>query len=169
MMEDDGKKYGGVYRGSVINNQDPLGKGRLCANVPDVHGLLPTTWAMPCLPMSGLQSGTFMVPPLFAGVWVMFEDGDINHPIWMGCWWDGREEVPALAQASVPPQAIVLQTPLPRQFSISISETGILLKGPGGAVIAMTDAGITLSNAKGATIDLVGPAVAVNSNSLIVT
>jgi Type VI secretion system/phage-baseplate injector OB domain len=83
--DDEGPKFPGVYRGRVINNQDPLGKGRVTAQCPDVHGLLPTTWAMPCAPMTGLQSGIYIVPPLNAGVWIMFEEGDINHPIWIGC------------------------------------------------------------------------------------
>ena len=168
MNEDEGRKYPGVYRGRVINNQDPLSKGRVTAQCPDVHGLLPTTWAMPCVPITGLQSGTYFVPPLNAGVWIMFEEGDINHPIWMGCWWDGREEVPALAQASAPLHAIVLQTP--RQLSISLDDkTGILIRGPGGAMISISDVGITINNGKGAIIDMVGKAVVVNQGALVVT
>ncbi len=170
--EEEGRTYPGVYRGRVISNADPLGKGRVTAQCPDVHGLLPTTWAMPCVPMTGLQSGVYLVPPLNAGVWIMFEEGDINHPIWMGCWWDGREEVPALAQASVPPHhAIVLQaSPPPRQLSLSIdNKTGILLTGPNGATISISDVGITINNGKGAIIDMVGKSVIINQGALVVT
>jgi hypothetical protein len=101
----------------------------------------------------------------------MFENGNINHPIWMGCWWDGREEVPALAQASVPPNhAIVLQaSPPPRQLSISIdNKTGILLKGPGKSMISMSDTEMTITNGA-ATITLLGNSVSINGKALVVT
>jgi hypothetical protein len=165
--DEEGRTYPGVYRGRVISNADPLGKGRVTAQCPDVHGLLPTTWAMPCVPMTGLQSGVYLVPPLHAGVWIMFEEGDINHPIWMGCWWDGREEVPALAQASVPPNhAIVLQTV--KGYSISISDTmGIMLKSPGGASIILTDSGLTITAGK-AAIKMQGVPVSINGKALVI-
>ncbi len=46
-------KHWGKYRGMVMNNIDPMQLGRLQVQVPDVTGLLPSTWAMPCFPMAG--------------------------------------------------------------------------------------------------------------------
>ena len=61
---------------------------------------IPTTWAMPCVPMAGPLMGTYFVPPAIgAGVWVEYEQGDPEHPIWVGCFW-GPGQLPALAQAS---------------------------------------------------------------------
>ena len=57
----------GKYRGTVLDNVDPMQMGRLMVQVPDVSSLLPSTWAMPCLPFAGIQSGMFAVPAVGSG------------------------------------------------------------------------------------------------------
>ena len=47
------KKFFGKYRGTVLNNIDPMMMGRIQAIVPDVTGLIPSSWAMPCFPGGG--------------------------------------------------------------------------------------------------------------------
>jgi hypothetical protein len=47
----NGQTYYGKYRGTVLNNIDPLQIGRLLVQVPDVSGLLTSSWAMPCFPI----------------------------------------------------------------------------------------------------------------------
>ena len=51
----DPQRLFGKYRGTVLNNLDPLQLGRIQATVPDVSGLAPTSWAMPCVPVAGKQ------------------------------------------------------------------------------------------------------------------
>ena len=104
-------KYFGKYRGTVVNNIDPLKMGRIQIMVPDVLGLIPSTWAMPCLPIAGKQMGMYAVPQIGDGVWVEFEQGNPDYPIWVGCWWGSMAEVPAQALLATPPlQNIVIQT-----------------------------------------------------------
>lgn len=43
----------GKYRATVVNNLDPQGLARLQLLVPDVHGIVPAPWAMPCAPVAG--------------------------------------------------------------------------------------------------------------------
>ena len=69
-MTAEAPKYLGIYRGTVINNVDPLQQGRLQAISTDVAGLTPTTWATPCAAMAGIQAGVFTLPPIGAGVWL---------------------------------------------------------------------------------------------------
>ena len=165
------RRYFGKYRGTVLNNIDPLQMGRIQAIVPDVSSISPTSWAMPCLPVGGIQMGVFAVPLIGAGVWVEFEHGDPDHPIWTGCYWGSAAEVPATALLSPPPvPAITLQTPL--QNSIIISDNpaiGITIKTTTGAMIMVTDLGITISNGKGAILTMVGPVVDVNAGALTIT
>jgi uncharacterized protein involved in type VI secretion and phage assembly len=165
--------YLGKYRGSVVSNVDPLQLGRITAIVPDVSGTIPTTWAMPCLPVAGLNSGIFTVPAVGSGVWVEFEQGDPERPIWVGGYWGTAAETPALAK-KVPPGigAITLQTK--KKNGIVISDVpgptgGILITSTTGAKITVNDLGITISNGKGAVIKLTGPSVDVNSGALKVT
>ena len=65
------KKYWGKYRGTVFNNIDPEFRGRIQAMVADVSALLPTSWALPCVPMATLQGGVFVMPRIGDGVWML--------------------------------------------------------------------------------------------------
>ena len=73
-----------------MNNVDPMQIGRIQAIVPDVSGPLPTSWAMPCLPVAGINTRLFTVPQIGAGVWIEFEQGDPDYPIWVGGYWGTR-------------------------------------------------------------------------------
>src|SRR5207302_7126285 len=98
-------KYYGKYRGTVINNVDPKFQGRLLVEVPDVLGPSPTTWAVPCVPLAGPTGppmGVHLVPPIGAGVWVEFEQGDHESPIWVGCRWGASSDVPPVAKLGLP-------------------------------------------------------------------
>lgn len=171
-MSDDSKRYYGKYRGTVLINIDPLQMGRLMVEVPTI-GLTPSSWAMPCFPAAGKQMGAYMIPQIGAGVWVEFEMGDPDYPIWSGCWYGSAAEVPALALAGVPADPnIVLQSSL--QNTIVISDLpgptgGIMLKSTTGATIIVNDTGIYIQNGKGAAITLVGPVVDINSGALTIT
>jgi uncharacterized protein involved in type VI secretion and phage assembly len=163
-------KYYGKYRGTVLDNIDPMQIGRLMVQVPDVSNILPSTWAMPCVPFAGIQCGSYALPPIGAGVWIEFEQGDSDYPIWVGGFWGSAEEVPALALATPPGlQSIVLQTT--SQNTLMISDApgptgGILLKTTAGAMISISDVGITITNGQGATIMMTGPSVTINEGAL---
>ena len=77
----------GKYRGVVTDVKDPLMLGRIKANVPDVMGDQESGWAMPCMPFGGSSMGFYALPGVGAGVWIEFEQGDPDYPIWSGCWW----------------------------------------------------------------------------------
>jgi len=167
-----GKKFYGLYRATVINNIDPMQIGRIQLIVPDVSNIIPSSWAMPCVPIAGKQMGTFVVPQIGAGVWVQFEQGDPDYPVWTGGFWGVAAEVPALALAGVPgDQNIVLQGTL--QNAIVISDLpgptgGIMLKSTTGATIIVNDTGIYIQNGKGASLVMVGPTVTINNGALVV-
>ena len=87
-------QFFGKYRGKVANNIDPMQLGRVQVSVPAVLGEGSLSWAMPCAPYGGAGVGFFAVPPVGANIWVEFEAGDSDYPIWSGCFW-GAGEVPA--------------------------------------------------------------------------
>ena len=161
----------GLFRGTCANNIDPMQMGRIQVLVPSI-GLPPSSWAMPCLPVTGTQAGVFAVPPIGAGVWVEFEGGDPDYPVWVGGFYSPAD-VPAAARV-VPPgvSGFTFQTLLSN--SITISDTpgptgGILIKTTTGAMISVSDVGITISNGKGAVISMVGPTVTINAGALTIT
>jgi len=163
----------GKYRGTVVTNVDPMQIGRIQVIVPDVSSLMPTTWAMPCFPIAGKQMGAYVIPQVGAGVWVEFEQGDSDYPVWSGCYYGTVAEVPALALAGNPASPnIVLQSTA--QNSIVISDLpgptgGIMLKSTTGATIIVNDTGIYIQNGKGASLVMTGPTVTVNNGALVVT
>ena len=168
----ESKRYYGKYRGTVVNNLDPQQIGRILVMVPDVSGLVPTSWAMPCVPIAGKQMGTYCVPQVGAGVWVEFEQGDPDYPIWVGGFWGVVAEVPVLALAGIPASPnIVLQTAA--QNSIVVSDLpgptgGIMLKSTTGATIIVNDTGIYIQNGKGASIVMAGPSVTINNGAMVI-
>lgn len=168
----DGEKHYGKYRGMVISNLDPMQMGRLMVQVPDLGALFPSSWAMPCFPFTGKQMGAYMLPQIGAGVWVEFEQGDLDFPIWSGCWYGGVAEVPVLALAGNPASPnIVLQSGL--QNSIIISDLpgptgGIMLKSTTGATLIVNDTGIYIQNGKGAMLTMIGPTVTINNGAFTV-
>jgi len=167
----DAKKYYGKYRGTVMNNIDPMQIGRIQVMVPDISNFLPTTFAMPCVPLAGKQMGAYLVPQIGSGVWVEFEQGDPDYPIWSGCFWGVMAEVPVLGLAGNPASpSIVLQSGL--QNSIIISDLpgptgGIMLKSTTGATLIVNDTGIYIQNGKGASIVMVGNTTTINEGALV--
>ena len=168
-------RFLGLYRGTVTQNVDPLMRGRLMVIVPDVLGPVPSSWAEPCAPLAGPTGppmGVYMVPPIGAGVWVEFEQGDPTHPVWVGCRFGAQSDVPTLAHAGLPISPnIVLQTA--GQNSLVISDLpgptgGIMLKSATGATLIVNDTGIYIQNGKGAMITMVGPTVTINNGALTV-
>jgi hypothetical protein len=188
-----GKRYYGKYRGTVLNNIDPMQRARIQAQVPAVSTIPLTAWCEPCLPLAGKLMGTYFVPQIGAGVWIEFEQGDPSRPIWTGCLWGSLAEVPPFALLGLPPSpSIVLQTatqnmlmisdvpgptggimlqigPTPAVASISISDTGIILQS-GASMITMTAEGAIVITGGAGSIT-VGPAMAVtvNTDGLVVT
>ena len=166
-------KMYGKYRGTVINNIDPAQIARIQALVPAISGVALSSWALPCLPIAGIQTGVVGVPPVGAGVWIEFEGGDTDYPVWSGCFFGSVNEVPALHTATPPAiGAVTVQTPL--QNGLTVTDLpgptgGIVLKSATGASVIVNDTGIYIQNGRGASITLVGPTVAINSGALTVT
>jgi hypothetical protein len=118
------KTYFGKYRGKVEDNKDPLQKGRLKVSVPSVLGDGNFGWAMPCVSYAGDGVGSFVLPAKGTNVWVEFEAGNPDKPIWTGCFW---------SEGQVPAKPAVEQT---RVFS----SDGVTIKieeAPGGGSLVI--------------------------------
>jgi Type VI secretion system/phage-baseplate injector OB domain len=174
MMADDsedtpesGRRYYGKYRGVVFNHLDPLQIGRIQAIVPDTTGLIPSTWALPCLPIAGIQNGSFLVPLPGTNVWIEYEQGNLDYPIWVGMFYGSTAEVPLLAKGVKPglPQITFQTSPLTGMTinddilgpsggitlqsgpaSISISAKGLILKYGPAFSIRMDPTGVDINN-----------------------
>ena len=159
----------GKYRGTVTDNKDPLMIGRIRANVPDVTGDADSGWATPCAPFGGSGVGFFAVPAEGAGVWIEFEHGDPDYPIWSGCWFGSATDMPPTLLVPPPPFKKVMVV-TEGGHSILLDDTpgigGITLETANGAKIVMNALGVEISNGLGASVKLEGPQVSVNEDAL---
>lgn len=168
-MNNNGTFYG-KYRGTVTDNKDPLMMGRIKAKVPDVMGDLESGWAMPCAPFGGNGMGFFALPGEGAGVWIEFERGDPDYPIWSGCWWGSVAEVPPVLLAP-PYKKLMLKTE--GGHTIVLDDTpgvgGITIETSTGQKISLKATGIEIDNGLGGSIQLTALQVSINNGALEVT
>ena len=162
----------GKYRGIVTDNKDPLMVGRVRARVPDVTGDNESGWATPCAPFGGSSTGFCAVAAEGAGVWIEFEHGDPDYPIWSGCWWGAATDMPTTLLAPPPPyKKVLVQTEGGHRILLDDSPGigGITLQTSDGAKIVMSPLGLEITNGQGATIKLTGPQLSINNGALDVT
>ena len=157
------RQYFGKYRGQVIFNLDPMLLGRVQVSCPAVLGEGRMSWAMPCSPYGGNGVGFFMIPPVGANVWVEFEGGDIDYPIWSGCFW-GTGEVPASPEV---PMIKIIKTDT---ITVTLSDLpgvgGVTIETNQGMKIVLSATGIEINNGMGGSIKMTGPQVSVNDGAL---
>lgn len=95
----------GKYRGTVVDNNDPDKLGRVKLQVPSLfQERTHHAWAEPSFPTTEL----FLIPPIGSQVWVEFEEGDPDSPIWSGCFL--RSDQPHTEAKDGSPKARSLKT-----------------------------------------------------------
>lgn len=92
--EDEGNpQYNAMYVGTVTNNEDPKGVGRILFTIP---GFIEPdgAWARPMGTMGGgiNKRGGFFVPPVNAEVTIFFAQGDIDTPYYLAAHWGAEVE-----------------------------------------------------------------------------
>ena len=159
MLDRLDRRYFGKYKGFVVDNADPDKRGRLRLRIPSVLGKdVVSGWALPCTPFGGTDSeGFFFVPKRGAGVWVEFEEGLLDHPIWVGTFWSkpgGKSEAPPPGNDQSPPTSQIIKT---AHHTIELAEAA------GGEAIKITDA----KNKNTVTIDSQGIALRDNHGNRV--
>ena len=161
------RRFYGKYRGKVADNVDPLFLGRILPIVPAVSEL-PLTWATPCVPYAGPEVGFCAIPPIDANVWIEFEGGDPDYPIWTGCFWE--EGQAPLGQLD--PETFIFKTTsttmvireLPGGDGLSLGLT--FLAGEAPINITLDEAGIQIETE--ATFELNSQATNITSDEVSV-
>ena len=160
-------QFYGKYRGIVTDINDPLMTGRIRARVPDVLGDIESGWALPCAPFGGSGMGFFALPKVGAGVWIEFEHGDPDYPIWVGAWFGSVADLPT--DLLTPPyKKTMIKTE--GGNTIILDDTpgigGITLQTSGGQKITLSSISIEIDNGQGGVIKLTGPQVSINNGAL---
>src|SRR5579864_30353 len=151
LMDRVDARFYGKYRAFVIDNSDPENRGRLRLQIPDVLGdTVVSGWALPCAPYGGTAGqGFFYIPDANAGVWVEFEQGNLDYPIWVGTFWakpGGTTEVPPPGDSQSPPTSKIIKT---KNHTIELadadgSETIIITDAKNNNVITLDQNGVKI-------------------------
>lgn len=173
LLEHHEARYFGKYKAFVADNADPEHRGRLRLRIPSVLGkTVLSGWALPCAPYGGSAGqGFFFIPEKDAGVWVEFEAGLLDSPVWVGTFWSkpgGKTEVPDPGASQSPPTSKIIKT---------LNHTIELADAKGGETVTITDAknsntvtldknGVTVQDKNGNTITLAAGGVTIASKKV---
>ena len=160
--------YYGPYRGLCVSNTDPAGLGRITAIVPQIFGNTSTVtdWALPMAP-----AGTTRLPTPGQGVWLMFEGGDLNYPVYTGQWQangglyasltgTGETETPGALTQEGDYEVVGALTVNPGEgaggLNLNVNGGGILINedGDGGTSIVDSGGGISITETGTGGIDI---------------
>jgi uncharacterized protein involved in type VI secretion and phage assembly len=167
-----GPRFYGKYRATVMNNVDPQLQGRIQVQLADRYGMFPSTWALPAFAFAGKGAGIVSLPQVASAVWVEFEAGDPDYPVWSGAFWPDPGGFPPLALAAATPLTPNIHLQTTSGTSITLSDNPaqqVFVKTATGAMIMIGAAGITISNGQGASIQMSGPSVIINNGALTIT
>lgn len=139
------KQYFGKYKARVTDLNDPERRGRIRVQCPSVLGEGKSPWCEVCSPVAYDGGGDFCLPKIGDTVWVEFEEGNPNKPIWVGSWWSiGKTPVSDYSSADSTRIIEYLGS------KIQMSSRGITISS-GGSTIEITDSGVYIN---GSTIHL---------------
>ncbi|HUO55497.1 MAG TPA: phage baseplate assembly protein V [Rhodoblastus sp.] len=155
-------KFFGKYRGTVVSNGDPELRGRLMVQAPAALGSS-QVWALPCAPYGGKGVGFFTMPPIGANIWVEFEGGNPENPIWSGCFWALGEFPAAMA---IPLQKVFKTDAVTITITDAPGVGLITIETALGMKIAISATGIEINDGMQAVIKLEGPKVSINGPAL---
>ncbi|MFC0541512.1 phage baseplate assembly protein V [Kutzneria chonburiensis] len=163
------RRYYGKYRGIVVDNDDPDRLGRLTLQVPSLLGEnVVTGWATPCVPYGGAaDQGFLFIPEPKAGVWVEFEGGDLECPIWVGTYWSEpdsggqtpkpqQEDGTEATEVQSPPTRKILRTGKGHTIQLEDKdgeEAVLVQEGVKGHRVVLDQKGIRITDAAGNTVE----------------
>lgn len=111
-----------IYRAIVMDNEDPQLWGRIRVKCPKVLGEYLSAWCMPCVSLLGDDSGIFRIPKVGDLVWIMFEEGDLKKPVYIG----GCTRPARTPLAVYNDNDLVIKT---KNGSIKITENKVIIEG----------------------------------------
>jgi uncharacterized protein involved in type VI secretion and phage assembly len=94
-QDDRRERMDGVSVGTITNNKDPNGLGRVKLKFPWRENSDETDWVRVATLMAGNNRGSFFLPEVNDEVLVAFEQGDIRKPYVIGTLWNGQDSPPA--------------------------------------------------------------------------
>lgn len=169
------KTFSGKYKAFVRDNADPERRGRIMVFCPQIMGAASDVeggwigWCEPCFPwMGGLNTLDFGPPHTKeqnggneVGVWIEFEGGKLDFPIWVGTWLPAPTPDDANAQINLEtaasfPTGDILDNPPPDSVVADINPMKPAIDAQEVRFIVKKGRDIFIGSEKGGGI-LIGP------------
>ena len=138
-------RYYSSYRGFVVDNKDPENLGRIKLKVPEVWGggthdywAFPKTW-------SGDNHGIQIIPSIGEMVWVEFEQGHPEVPIYSHGHF-GRNEMPTDDQELLDVKCYWLRTPGGITVKLNDTKKTITVQANGAEIVMQADGRFSIKN-----------------------
>lgn len=133
-------QYFGKYRAKVVDVKDPEKRGRIRVMCPKVLGEAKSAWCEPCIPVAYDSGGDFAIPKLNEFVWVEFEEGNSNKPIYTGGLWSTNKS---------PSSSYAVGSRLITWGNCKVTMTdSTLVLTAGGCNLTVTSGGVTINGKK---------------------
>ena len=167
-----GRAHYGKIKGKVVSTADAKNAGRLMIQIT-LGGSPVEVWAEACVPYAGNRNGFYAIPPVGSGVWVEFAEGDVDKPIWTGCWWKDGELSGALGRGtSLSSLPVIMHSTGGHRIVLAGSGGDPVLietaSGEQGPQIVMTESSIKISCGPKMSIEISSSEVKINSDGLVV-
>ena len=142
--------YYGTYRATVMDNNDPDKLGRVQIRVGAIHGDRPCErWAWPISPWAGNGYGLWFVPDIGSTVYVVFDHGQADHPLWSGSWWGDGEPT-----ADMTTKKVVIATKEGMKLVLDRTNKSVTVEQSSGTSLFMDDSVVTLATKEGMKVAL---------------
>lgn len=153
-------RYYSTYRGIVMSVDDPDKAGKIAVQVPSVHNI--TRWAFPKYHHGGPNTGfKYLTPPVNSIVYVEFENGDPNHPLWSYHGW-AIGEIPEELDN---PRTLGLVTPKGNKVYLNEDDGVLKVVTRGGTSMKMVIPGAETEDKADVTVDVNTEGVQVKSKN----
>jgi len=176
----------GVYTGTVLDNRDPDGVGRVLVRMPAAAATtVGDVWARVATMMAGRNRGTFFIPDAGDEVLVAFEGGELARPCVIGSLWNAKARPPAAAgdaaavslirsrhgltvrlRDDAAGNSLVIETATGQRLTLQDTPGAVRIEDGNGNALTLDAAGVTVTSV--ATVTVQASVVEVSAASVTV-
>lgn len=144
-------RYYSTYRAFVADNDDPQKLQKLKLIIPGIQSNASDKWVPPCNVFYGINWGSQCIPPKGSTVWVEFEKGDPNYPIWRHGY-PGKDDIEAAPPRLTSVNNFWFMTPQGSIIEMNDDLGTITITDARGSIVQTSKKGISMKPADGMQI-----------------
>lgn len=124
----------GIAIGTVIDNTDLSGTGRVQVRLPWLPGVEP--WAHVATMAASEDAGTWFIPQVDDTVVLGFAQGDVREAYVLGCIWTSGDPPPAEPATDAKPKRLI-RSPAGHEIEMDDTEGSVTVRAADGAIVEL--------------------------------